>query len=188
MKYIITLALFIIIGLGGIKTASAATPALSISWKANGYAPLSYGGKILPSAGTRIDIAALLVENNRAVDLSAYEIRWYANDQFIGGGLGRATANIIAPRTGEDEIRVRANIPRYQNKILDEFIAIPIAQPEAVINRAKLPLLEPLFYFFNIASPSSLTINWEDKNESVTVRASNKNNPAEFAQATITKQ
>lgn len=171
MKHITTIALLII-----------------ISWKANSYAPLSYGGKILPSAGTRIDIAALLLENNRAADLSAHEVRWYANDQFLGGGLGRTTAHIIAPRTGEDEIRVRANVSNYKGKVLDEFITIPIAQPEVAINRAKLPLLEPLFYFFNITNPSSLTIDWEDRSESVTVRASNKKNPVEFAQSTIIKK
>ncbi len=168
--------------------AQSPTTTIVLTWRAHSYAPIAYAGKTLPSAGTTIDIAAALVEKNIAAAISPHEIQWYLNGTLSGRGLGKLLFSFVAPQTGEDAIEIRAHIPKYRGESLDAFIIIPIVRPEVVINNAKLPLLEPLFYFFTVADPSSLAVQWDDSGETITVRASNKNNPLEFAQARIMKQ
>lgn len=170
--------------------AAAQSPAaaLMLTWKARSYAPLPYAGKALPIAGTAVDVSATLVEKNIPVDLSLYDIQWYVNGALASRGLGRSLFSFAAPRTGEDAVEIRAHLPKYRGESLDVFTTIPIVRPEAVINNAKLPLLEPLFYFFTVSDPSSLAITWSDEGELITLRASNKNNPLEFAKKSITKQ
>lgn len=168
--------------------AQSPSAAIMLTWKAKSYIPLAYAGKALPSAGTPIDVSATLIEKNIPVNLASYEIHWYVNGILKDKGVGKSLFSFAAPRTGEDEIEIRAHLPRYRTAALDAFAAIPVVRPEATINSAKLPLLEPLFYFFNITDPSSLAILWNDEDRRIAVRASNKNNPLEFAEGSVVKQ
>lgn len=172
---------------------SYAAPQLVLSWKANSYVPSGYAGKALPIAGTRISASVILLDGGKAVSLAPYDIHWYAGLNLIATGKGRTTAEVVAPRTGEDALELRVNISKYASGAQDAFVTIPIIKPEIRIiggglisARAKGLAIEP--YFWNIASPSDLTIAWEDNGDTVTARASNKNNALEFAQATISKQ
>lgn len=164
-----------------------ANPTLIATWKARSYTPLSYNGKSLPVGGTPIDIALTLIDNNRAINLSGVEIRWYQEGALAARGKGRTTFSLIAPRTGQDAIGIRATIPHYNGRALDQFIDIPLVRPETVIDRAAFPTLKPLFYFFSIADPTSITTTWDESNGFITLQASNKNNPLEFARAQIIK-
>lgn len=181
------IGLISLIGLIGPIGAHAATPVLIVTWKARSYVPLSYLGKALPVGGTPLEVAAALFEGGRAVSLASTEVRWYRENTLVARGKGRTNFSFLTPRTGEDMVRLRVNIPNYQGAALDQFIDIPLVQPEAVIDAAALPKLTPLFYFFSIVNPSSLTTSWEEAGLSITLQASNKNNPLEFARAQITK-
>lgn len=187
MKLFYRIGLFGFIGLITPFLTHAA-PTLLVTWRAHSYTPIEYAGKILPAAGASIDIVVAAIEGGRFVSLSPYEIRWYVNDELAARGVGRAALTLTAPRTGEDEIQIRVNLPNYKGQIIDEFISIPIVRPEAVIDRSQLPLLKPLFYFFNVADPSRIAAEWEENNDSLTLRASNKNNPLEFAQTSMVKR
>lgn len=167
--------------------AYSANPTLIATWKARSYTPLSYSGKPLPVGGTPIDVALVLIDNNRAINLSGVEIRWYQEGALAARGKGRTTFSLIAPRTGQDMVSLRANIPHYNGRALDQFIDIPLVRPEIVIDRAALPTLKPLFYFFSITDPTSLTTAWDESNGFITLQASHKNNPLEFARVQITK-
>lgn len=187
----ISIACILLISAAALSSPLAAqspAAALILTWKAHSYAPIAYAGKALPSAKTPIDIAAALVEKNNVAAIAPYEIQWYLNDALAGRGLGKSLFSFVAPQTGEDAVEVRAHIPHYRGETLDAFITIPIVRPEVVITNAKPPFLEPLFYFFTVADPSSLTVQWDDNGETITVRASNNDNPLEFAQARATKQ
>ena len=172
----------------GIIHAQAASPELITTWKARSYAPFGYAGKSLPSAGTPVDMSVALLQKNKLVDLSPYEIRWYAGGRLAGRGKGKTAFSLAAPRTGEESMEIRVNIPAYAGTALDAFVVIPIASPEAVIDSAKLPVLTGLFYFFNIKDPSSLAVEWRDSGGLLTLSASNTNNPLEFAKTVIMKQ
>lgn len=172
---------------------SYAAPQLILSWKANSYVPNGYAGKALPVAGTRIRASVILLDGGKTVSLAPYDIHWYAGENLIATGKGRANAEAVAPVTGEDTLELRISIPKYGSGALDAFVTIPIVRPELRITsnglisaRPKGLATEP--YFWNIASPLDLTIAWEDNGDTVTARASNKNNALEFAQTTISKQ
>ena len=170
---------------------SYAAPQLILSWKANSYVPKGYMGKALPIAGTRVSTSVIMLENGKIVSLTPYDIYWYAGENRIAGGRGRVTAEAIAPITGEDTLELRVNIPKYGNGAQDAFVTIPVVRPEiiAVKNASqsqKKFLTTP--YFWNISSPADLMIIWDDNGDTVTARASNKNNALEFAQTTISKQ
>lgn len=166
---------------------NAAEPTLIATWKAHSYTPLSYIGKPLPVGGTPIDATIILIDNNRAISLSDIEVRWYQEGSLVTHGKGRTTHSFTAPQTGQDTVSLRVNIPHYNGRVLDQFIDIPVTRPEVVIDRAALPTLKPLFYFFSITNPASLAVSWDESGGFVILKASNKNNPLEFARAQITK-
>ena len=111
--------------------AQSPSAALILTWKARSYVPLAYAGKALPSAGTPIDVSATLIEKNIPVNLVSYEIHWYVNGILADKGIGKTIFSFAAPRTGEDEVEIRAHLPHYRTGTLDIFAAIPIVRPEA---------------------------------------------------------
>lgn len=180
-------ALCIVIFICAPLAAHGANPNLIATWKARSYTPLSYIGKPLPVGGTPIDVALTMVDNNRVISLSGAEIRWYQENTLVARGTGRTLFSFIAPHTGQDTMNLRVSVLNYNGRTVDQFINIPIVRPEAVIDQAALPTLKPLFYFFSITDPTSLAISWDDRGTLITLQASHKNNPLEFARAQITK-
>lgn len=170
-----------------------AAPELILTWKANSFVPSGYMGKALPVANTPLDASVILLDNGKVINTAPYEIHWYAGENLIATGKGKTTVRIPAPATGEDIIELRASIPKYSGGAQDAFASIPLVHPEIVImksvgSQVKSKGLTTYPYFWNIANANELNILWDDGEEMITARATNKKNPLEFAQTTISKQ
>ena len=170
---------------------SYAAPELILTWKANTYVPENFTGKALPIASSAIDASVILVNGGKVISLNPYDINWYAGEDRVTGGKGKANARLTAPATGQDALELRVHILKYENQPLDAFLTIPITRPEIVI--AKKPHAQTqgfsiIPYFWNILNPNELAIAWDDNEDSITARATNKKNALEFARMTIPKQ
>ena len=168
--------------------ASAANPSLVITWKASSYVPPGYAGKALATTGSALSAQATIIDNGRVISPSSYSVRWYEAGNLSATLGGSTVFRSSAPRMGEDSFVIRASIPDYGEGTLDAFADIPVTRPEIVIDSAKLPTLSPIFYFWNITDPASLSVEWSSDQETTTLRAKNPSNPFEFAQTTISKE
>lgn len=174
-----------------LPALSYAAPELIVTWKTSSYVPAGYTGKALPTAGTAIDVSAILVDGNTVVSLSPYDINWYAGEDRFAGGKGTASARITAPITGQDSMELRINVTKYNNQPLDAFITIPVVRPEMFVLQkpgTETQNLSIIPYFWNILTLRDLAVTWEDNGSTITARAVNKKNELEFAQMTIPKE
>ncbi len=174
-----------------LPVISYAAPEAILTWKAASYVPENYKGKILPVAGTPIDVSVILIDGGKVISLAPYDINWYAGEDRIAGGKGIIKVRTVAPITGQDSLELRVNVSKYKDQPLDEFITIPVVRPEILILKkpnAQKQDFSIIPYFWNIMKPSELTIAWEDGGDTITARAINKKNEMEFAQLTTPKQ
>ncbi len=185
MKFILAFALSLAFA---PLLASAANPSLVITWKASSYVPPDYAGKALPTTGSAILASATILEDGRVINPSSYSVRWYENGNLSATARGDAPFSFFAPRMGEDSVTLRASVPEYGDETIDAFVDIPIARPEIVIDFARLPTITPIFYFWNVTDPTSLSIEWSSEGDTTTARVKNPANPFEFSQTTISKE
>jgi len=169
------------------RLGAAPIPESVITWQAQNYAPGSFLGKKLPIRGTTINFAIQLIDNNQLIDASDKEVRWYTNSNLIKSGIGLNNFTYTIPLNSEDLLLVRSVII-YQGVEVNQFLEIPVVDPEVVIDSSQLPQLKPYFYFFNITSPDDLELDWGESADSITLAAQNLKNPLEAARATIKKQ
>ena len=54
-----------------------AAPEFLVSWRAVGYVPPDYQGKILPNKNSRVEMGFDLIAQNKIADLSRYNISWF---------------------------------------------------------------------------------------------------------------
>lgn len=185
----LSLVIFLLFNLiGRLPAMGASAPEIIVTWKTNSFTPSSYMGKALPSARSQINVALQLLDEDKMVNLSKNEIRWYINNQLLDSGSGLTNISFPAPSLGEQSLLLRVVIIDYKNDELNEFVTIPIIKPEIVIVSAEQPQLKSLAYFFNISSVDQLKIDWKVDGKTITVRAQNLTNPLENAQASIFKK
>jgi hypothetical protein len=165
----------------------AASEKMVLTWKTETWVPPFYLGKALPVGNSKVNIALLLLNKNKPVDLSKHKIRWYVNNQLRQSGLGIINFSLTAPFTSNQSLLVRAVVENYNDEEWNQFISIPVIRPEAVIDASQVNKLRPLAYFFNIDSAEKLKISWADNPQSTTLRVQNPDNPLETGQATISK-
>lgn len=163
-------------------------PSLIITWKANNYVPESYLGKSLPISKTTINVALQLVENNKLIDLSKNEIRWYVDNKLENSGTGLTNISFAAPNLIDNPTLIRVVVLDYNKKELDQFLTILITKPEAVIDAANPNQLKPTPYFFNIPSDNKLKIDWGEDGKYITLNIQNPNSPLEVAQSSFLKK
>lgn len=176
---------FLFLVISQINAQSA--PEFLVSWRASSYIPADYRGKALPSSGSRVEIGFDLIDKNKIVDLSRYNISWFLGQNFLrsGAGLKKLTVNLTDNRAQT----VRITIGNYNNVDLDHVFLLPVAEPEAVIS-VKTPyetarnqtflslknhLLEARPFFFNITAPSQLQFKWRVNGNLVSGAAENPN-------------
>lgn len=143
-----------------------AAPEIWLTWKADSYVPPDFEGKAMPSDGTLVAASFEVVDGEKFVNLSSYEIYWYLNDEFIKGGVGEQQVSFRVPTRGNHKLRVEVN--NYNETTLVKTIEIPTIRPEAVIV-APYPRdnfsgsriqVRAVPYFFNTADPDRLNVLW----------------------------
>lgn len=147
-----------ILSFGFSDVSAQAVPEFMATWKANSYVPPDYLGKVLPTGGTRIDMALELIDNGQLADLSQIEIRWLANNDIVSSGKGLKTFSFAADQFKGDQT-VNITIPSYKGNSLAKKVIIPLAKPEAVITGGP-SLFSALLYFFNISGLSQVQFTW----------------------------
>lgn len=166
---IIALVSIMLYSLFFIYTSSAqVAPQFMITWKANAYAPSDFQGKVLPNGNTVVDLAVELIDSNRLVNLSQNEIRWYVNNTLIASGRGLKTTTYVPTQFTRGSLTVRVEIRDYRGAHREGRIAIPVVDPQVVIeiprpnNRIapEIHSFRALPYFFNITSLSQLGFTW----------------------------
>ncbi len=151
-----------------LAQTAAAKPKVIITWIANSYAPPTFGGKVLPTAGSLVSASVALLDGGRLIDLSKETIYWYLDNNFLSGGPGLRGISFRAPDVAGGTVSLRAEIPNYSKGSQLKTISIPVASPEAVI---EIPFPSKKFYsssiklvgqpyFFNIGSASGLNFSW----------------------------
>ncbi len=147
-------------------------PQFLISWKAQNYVPNWYAGKILPTAGTQIEINFELIDNGKPADLSSAKVRWYINDKLIkneNNGLGIKKINIIAPKYFGQTMQARIAIVDFLGGgLIDKMIDIPVVRPEAVVdapyknNEIKTggSIFKVLPFFFSTDNRENFSVQW----------------------------
>ncbi|MDD5430991.1 MAG: hypothetical protein PHP03_02090 [Candidatus Pacebacteria bacterium] len=158
-------------GLIIINFASAQTqPEFIISWRTNAYVPSTYAGKIIPSAGSMVDISFDVLENGKLIDVSGKKIKWSSSGKTLQTGTGLKNIIFTISSTETSEKSISISIADYKGATLDKTISIPIASPKIIID-APIPGKEisigqdytfrALPYFFNVPSLSNLSFEWQ---------------------------
>ncbi|MBI2024520.1 MAG: hypothetical protein HYT03_00295 [Candidatus Harrisonbacteria bacterium] len=162
IKIFLTLGIFV-----ALVVNAQVAPELMVTWKANSYAPSAYQGKILPSNGSKIDVAVELIDRGSLANLTNVEIRWYVDGQFRESGNGLKNFSFNANQVlGDQEIRVM--IPSYRGVELRKTIIIPLAAPEVIIESpypsnavsALMTTFRALPYFFNFPNLNQASFSW----------------------------
>lgn len=155
-------------------SAAQASPEFMISWKANNYAPSWYQGKNFPTYSTPVEVAFELIENNKIINLSNYEIRWYINDSLFNKGKGLQTITFSPKNQAGTNIEVWVAIVNYKGKDLSKIIYIPAKNPEVVINSPYLTgtvktggvyKVKASPFFFNVSNLENLSFGWLVNNQ-----------------------
>jgi len=142
------------------------------SWKADGFVPAWYEGKILASRGSRISVSFELINNGRIVDLSNTVVRWYVNDNLVkneNNGLGIKSHSFTITDYPGNDTEVRIALPDYKGQSFNKIIKIPVVNPEVVIespafslnNISKTAIFKANPFFFNVKTAKSLSFQWQ---------------------------
>ncbi len=179
MKFLYTSPLILILGffamfmVSGIDTSFAQTaapsvPKLFLTWSSNTYVPPGFAGKIMPTANSQITASVELIDGGKIVNLSKQNVYWYGNNNFLSGGIGMQSVTFRAPDAAGGTIDLRAEVPNYSKGGQLKTVAVPIVNPEVVLETSfpsgkfsSSPLqLAGQPYFFNTTGPARLNFNW----------------------------
>ena len=178
------------------KAFAQTAPQFLVSWKAVNFIPSDYAEKILPSSGSRIEVGFDLIDKNKTVNLSAYEISWFVNNEVVSQKNGLKSISFTA--SGNNSQTVRIAISGYNDSELENTVTIPLTNPKIIIdarqpvkyalNRTELPLNNYIFeirpFFFNVNSLPELELKWRLNGNLI---ATDPENP-EFAALNLTSE
>ena len=149
--------------------AQVAGPQAFITWKAKGYAPVNYPGKILPGSNSPILASVDVINGGKPSNLSALTIYWYLNDKLIDRGAGLQSTTFRTPTSlGGGIVSLRVQIPDYPGGEVSQSVDIPMVSPSIVLYSG-LPqnkfssqsiVVSALPYFFTVPDISFLTFSW----------------------------
>lgn len=163
-KYLIAflMLLAIVYGLSiNLPVNSQTVPELLITWGADNYVPSEYQSRILPISNTAINVALELIVNGKLTNISAYEVRWFVDDELQASGFGMKNFNFEIDSFVEDSIQsVGAEIINYKGQKLKKTIDLPIAKPEVIIIRNEKNIFQAKPYFFNIKELENIIFSW----------------------------
>jgi len=173
-KYILIISIFSLFFLAPAASAQS-SPEFLISWKAENYVPGWYGGKKIPIAGTPINVSFSLIDSGKPVNLSQNSVRWHVNGNLVKNeedGLG-INKIIFSSARNSKEALVRISVIDYAPDLLSASIAIPIANPETIIDSpyfnneiaGGLSVFRAYPFFFNANNINELNAAWKVNNE-----------------------
>lgn len=163
----------------GVTVANAQTsqPQFLMTWAAtNSYTPPGYQGKVMPTQGSTIQVSLELIVNGKPVNLSGQTVYWYANDAYVGGGVGVQHFNFHPTASAPAVVALKVELPYYPTGAQIHEIDVPIVQPMAVIEAsypkndvpASPAVLQAIPYFFATSSTSPLSFAWSVNGQTVT--------------------
>ena len=171
IKFFTTLAVMVMVMVIVSSSGNAqALPELMLTWKAANYAPPDYAGKVLPTAGTRVDLALEVIDANRLADISRSNISWSVNGEFQQSGVGLKTFSFNANGAKGDQL-VTASLT-YKSRSLDKQIVVPTADPEVAVVGGP-DIFQALMYFFNLSSATQAKFTWTVNGDAVEGSGSN---------------
>lgn len=151
------------------QTNAQTAPEFLVSWRTVNYVPPGFQGKILPSRSSLIEIGFDLVDNNKIVNFSNHQIKWFLNNKLLQSGVGLKTVRFNSQRA-DNLIRIR--VEDYRGRSVSKILTILTARPEVLIN-SRIPdkninlgnyTLEVLPYFFNVSDLAELSFRWSVNN------------------------
>ena len=172
----IFLLLFAVCYLLFMPFTHAASPQFLISWKAYNYTPSWYQGKNFPIYSTPVEISFELLENDKIVNLSKHEVRWYINNSLFTKGKGLRTISFISKNKAGTNMVIRIAIVAYKGEELNKLIYIPAKSPEVVINSPYLTNIakigetyrfKALPFLFNANRLNNLSFDWTINNQAM---------------------
>jgi hypothetical protein len=141
---------------------------MHITWHAQTYAPPTYTGKLLPTAGARVTASVFAIQNGKLLDLTGKTIYWYVDDEFIEGSGNKQTVEFRVPKDKNGTVaELMVRLPDTAGGLVNS-LDIPIVAPQVAID-APFPrgvVAGPSFrvraraYFFNTPSPAFLAYSW----------------------------
>ncbi len=155
----------------GFESVSAQEYEFLTSWKADSFAPFWYGGKILPSRGSRVTVSFELLNSGKISNLSNTAVRWYVNDNLAKNersGLGIKDYSFVVTDYPGNNTEIRISIPNHNGQNLNKIIEIPVVSPEVNIESPNLTLGDisknAIFkaspFFFNVKTINNLSFQW----------------------------
>lgn len=158
-------------------SVTAAQPAntsnLLLSWRSNAYTPAGFAGRVPAVGGGTILATMEIIDSGKAVNLAAYEVRWYLNDNLFESGMGKQTITIAVPQLHQDSMEVRVQVVGAPFQANEATISIPLGDPEVVLvnhNRNVLRtgdnVVEAHPYGFNTTDSSNLLYSWSVNGQS----------------------
>ncbi len=152
-----------------IGVSAQTSPQFLVSWKAYNYTPNFYQGKSFPIYSTPTEISFELLENNKLVNLSNYEIRWYLNNTLFIKGKGLQTISFVPKNQASTNIVIRIAVVNYKGEELNKLIYIPVKNSELILDSPYLTNIvevgktyqfKALPFFFNADNANNLFFDW----------------------------
>lgn len=138
-------------------------PTAIITWQTNTYIPAWYGGKALPTKGSKIDLAVMLIDSGKVIDVSSKKINWYVNEALISSGVGATSATFLTDATLDKNYSIRASIQGYNLKNIEGKTGIRTTAPKLTLRQSLLDtthVIQAIPFFFNTQTLAGLTLNW----------------------------
>ena len=147
------------------------------SWKADGFVPTWYQGKILPTRGSRVSVSFELINKGKISDLSNTVVRWYINDNLVkneNNGLGIKNYSFTVTDYPGNNAEIRIAMPDYNGQPLNKIIQIPVNSPEVIVespafslnNISKTAIFKANPFFFNVKTMKNLSFQWTANGQS----------------------
>ncbi|MDP3901646.1 MAG: hypothetical protein Q8Q37_01550 [bacterium] len=158
----------ILIAVGYILTAGSTSaqtaPQFMVNWKANDYVAPDYLGKILPTRNTKVDVGFELIDNNRPLNLSNYQIRWYVNDKLRTSGSGKKGFSFNINAITHSPQIIKIIVVNYRETDLEKTFVIPVVNPEVHLQSLGDYKFGVRPFFFNVININNINFRWTVNN------------------------
>ncbi|MFA6354606.1 MAG: hypothetical protein WCX12_02915 [Candidatus Paceibacterota bacterium] len=176
---VLGLVLFPFLKVGAVENQK---PELWLTWRASNYAPSSFEGKNIPTVGSPMNFLISLINQGKIINLANRNIYWYADDEFIKGGVGLTHFTFQPFKTGNLAIRVKV-FDVNGGGFIGKAALILVTSPQAIIE-APTPTgafsalnfkIKAIPYFFNTSDEDNFLFSWKINNQPPTSFENPKN-------------